>query len=44
MTELMKTNRAQVNRLLDLDNGSATVDNLQRVARIVGCKLRMQLM
>jgi len=37
MAELMKTSRAQVDRLLDPDNGSATIE------RIVGRKLRLQL-
>jgi hypothetical protein len=35
--------RAQVDRLLDPDNGSATIESLQRAARIVGRELRMQL-
>jgi hypothetical protein len=43
MAKLMKTSRAQVDRLLDPDNGSATIDSLQRAARIVGYDLRMQL-
>ena len=29
--------------LLDPDNGSATIESLQRAARIVGRELRMQL-
>jgi predicted transcriptional regulator len=43
MAELMKTSRAQVDRLLDPDNGIATIESLQRAARIVGRELRMQL-
>ena len=43
MAELMKTSRAQVDRLLDPDNGSATIETLQRAARIVERELRMQL-
>jgi antitoxin HicB len=43
MAELMRTSRAQVDRLLDPDNGSATIESLQRAARIVGRELRMQL-
>jgi predicted transcriptional regulator len=43
MAELMKTSRAQVDRLLDLDNGSATIESLQRAARVVGRELRLQL-
>jgi antitoxin HicB len=33
----------QVDRLLDPDNGSATIESLQRAARIVGRDLRLQL-
>ena len=43
MAELMKTSRAQVDRLLDPDNGSATIESLQRAARIVGRNLSLQL-
>lgn len=43
MAVLMKTNRAQVDRLLDPDNGSATIESLQRAARVVGRELRLQL-
>ena len=43
MAQLMKTSRAQVDRLLDPENGSATIESLQRAARIVGRELRMQL-
>jgi antitoxin HicB len=43
MAELMKTSRAQIDRLLDPDNGSATIETLQRAAKIVGRELRLQL-
>jgi antitoxin HicB len=43
MAQLMKTSRAQVDRLLDPNNGSATIESLQRAARIVGRELRMHL-
>ena len=43
MALLMKTSRAQVDRLLDPDNGSATIESLQRAARIVGRELQQQL-
>ena len=43
MAELMNTSRAQIDRLLDPDNGSATIDSLQRAARIVGRDLSLQL-
>ena len=36
MAELMRTSRAQVDRLLDPDNGSATIETLQRAAKVVG--------
>ena len=43
MAVLMKTSRAQVDRLLDPNNGSATIESLQRAARVVGRELRLQL-
>jgi len=43
MAESMKTSRAQIDRLLDPENGSATIESLQRAARIVGRELRLQL-
>jgi len=43
MAELLKTSRAQLDRLLDPDNGSATIESLQRAAKIVGRELRLQL-
>jgi antitoxin HicB len=43
MAELMNTSRAQVDRLLDPDNGSATIESLQRAAKMVGRELRLEL-
>jgi len=43
MAELMRTSRAQLDRLLDPDNGSATIESLQRAAKIVGRELRLEL-
>jgi antitoxin HicB len=43
MAELMETSRAQLDRLLDPDNGSATIESLQRAAKIVGRELRLEL-
>jgi hypothetical protein len=43
MAELMKTSRAQLDRLLDPDNGNATIESLQRAAKIVGRELRIEL-
>ena len=43
MAELMQTSRAQIDRLLDPDNGGATIESLQRAARIVGRELKLEL-
>ena len=43
MAELMKTSHAQVDRLLDPDNGNATIASLHRAASIVGRELRLEL-
>jgi antitoxin HicB len=43
MAELMETSRAQVDRVLDPENGGATLDSLQRAAKVVGRKLRLEL-
>jgi antitoxin HicB len=43
MATLMETSRAQVDRLLDPENGSATLETLFRAARIVGRELRLEL-
>jgi antitoxin HicB len=43
MAEMMHTSRAQLDRLLDPENGSATIETLQRAAKIVGRKLRLEL-
>jgi antitoxin HicB len=43
MAEMMNTSRAQVDRLLDPENGSATLETLIRAARIVGRELRLEL-
>jgi DNA-binding Xre family transcriptional regulator len=39
----MKTSRAQLDRLLDPENGSVTLDTLTRAAQAVGRHLRMEL-
>jgi hypothetical protein len=38
-----KTSRAQLDRLLDPDNESVTLDTLARAAQAVGRNLRMEL-
>jgi antitoxin HicB len=43
MAALMKTSPAQLDRLLDPDNGSATIESLQCAARIIGREWRLQL-
>jgi antitoxin HicB len=43
MAELIRTSRAQVDRLLDPGNTSATLETLMRAAKIVGRRLRVEL-
>jgi len=43
MAGLMQTSRAQVDRLLDPGNDSATLETLMRAARVVGRELRLEL-
>ena len=43
MAERMHTSRAQVDRLLDPHNESVTLQTLQKAARTVGKRLRLEL-
>jgi predicted XRE-type DNA-binding protein len=43
MARRMETSRAQLDRLLDPDNDSVTLDTLTRAAAIVGRKVRLEL-
>jgi antitoxin HicB len=43
LAELMDTSRTQVDRILDPMSGNITIETLQRVARIVGRELRVEL-
>jgi antitoxin HicB len=43
LAELMDTSRTQVDRILDPTSGNITIETLQRVARIVGRELRVEL-
>ena len=43
MAELMQTSRAQVDRLLNPKNNSATLETLMRAAKVVGRQLRLEL-
>jgi antitoxin HicB len=43
LLELMKTSRAQLDRILDPDTGNATIESRQNATKIVGPELRMEL-
>jgi antitoxin HicB len=43
LAKRMKTSRAQLDRLLDPDNESVTLDTITRAAQAVGRQLRMEL-
>lgn len=43
MAELMQTSRSQLDRLLDPAKSGATLESLQRAAKIVGRTLRLEL-
>lgn len=43
MAELMKTSRAQLDRLLDPKQGNVTLETLQRAAKVLGRQLRVEL-
>jgi antitoxin HicB len=43
MAELMKTSRAQLDRLLDPSKGNVTLDTMQKAAAVVGRQLHIEL-
>jgi antitoxin HicB len=43
LAELMDTSRTQIDRILDPSSGNVTIETLQRMARIVGRELRVEL-
>ena len=43
MAELMKTSRAQLDRLLDPEHGNVTIETLQRAANVLGRSLRIEI-
>jgi antitoxin HicB len=43
LAQLMDTSRTQVDRILDPKSGNVTIETLQKVARIVGKELRVEL-
>lgn len=42
MAEMMRTSRAQVNRLLDPDNNGVTLQTMQRAAQVLGRRIRIE--
>ena len=42
LAELLQTSRSQVDRLLDPENTSITLDSLEKLARAVGRRLRVE--
>jgi DNA-binding Xre family transcriptional regulator len=42
MAELMRTSRAQLDRLLDPEQGNVTIETLQRAANVLGRSLRIE--
>jgi antitoxin HicB len=43
LSELMRTSRAQIDRILDPDKGNVTIETLQRAAALMGRQLRLEL-
>lgn len=43
MAARMKTSRAQLNRLLDPENGNVSLETLQRAATVLGREIRLEL-
>ena len=43
MAERMQTSRAAIDRLLDSNNGSATLQTLEKAAIVLGKRLRIEL-
>jgi plasmid maintenance system antidote protein VapI len=43
LAERLQTSRAQVDRLLDPDNAGVTLETLLRAAKVVGRRLRLEL-
>lgn len=43
MAQLMKTSRAQLDRLLDTEAGNVTLETLQRAARVLGRSVKVEL-
>lgn len=43
MAKQMKTSRSSLDRLLDPNNASVTLDTLERAARVIGKRVRLEL-
>ena len=43
LAELMKTSRAQIDRILDPEKGNVTLETLQRAASLLGRRVRVEL-
>ena len=43
LAELMRTSRAQVDRILDPEKGNVTIETLRRAASMLGRELRLEL-
>jgi predicted XRE-type DNA-binding protein len=43
LAELMRTSRAQVDRILDPEKGNITIESLQRAAALLGRRVRLEL-
>ena len=43
LADLMKTSRAQVDRILDPERGNVTIETLQRAASLLGRRVRLEL-
>lgn len=43
MAQQMKTSRSSLDRLLDPDNSAVTLDTIERAARVIGKRVRFEL-
>ena len=43
LAAMMRTSRAQIDRVLDPENGNVTIETLQRAAALVGRKVQLEL-
>ena len=43
LAKKLHTSRMQVNRILSPDNSSVSVETLERAAKVLGCRLKLEL-